>query len=62
MKSDMIHPMKAGRPKKPAAVLEGGRMPNYAEDEDYFKAVDFTNNVTVDPIRGVGQKGENFWT
>jgi hypothetical protein len=35
-------------------------MPNYSEDEDYFIAVAYTN-VTVDPIRGVGQKGENFW-
>jgi hypothetical protein len=60
MKSDMTQQKKAMRPKKPAAV-EGGRMPNYSEDEDYFIAVAFTN-VTVDPIRGVGQKGENFWT
>ena len=35
MKSDMTQPMKAGRPKKPAAV-EGGQMPNYSKDEDYF--------------------------
>jgi len=59
-KNDMTQPMKAGCPKKPAAV-EGGRMPNYSEDEDYCVAVAYTN-VTVDPIRGVGQKGENFWT
>ncbi len=59
MKSDMTQLMKAGRPKNPAAA-EGGQMPNYSEDEDYFKAVAYTN-VTVDPIRGVGQKGENFW-
>ena len=58
MKSDMTQPMKAGRPKKPAAV-EGGRMPNYSEDEDYCVAVAYTN-VTVDPIRGVGQKREIF--
>jgi hypothetical protein len=60
MKSDVTQPMKAGCPKQPAAV-EGGQMPNCPEDEDYFKAVAYTN-VTVDPIRGVGQKGENFWT
>ncbi len=34
-------------------------MPNYSEDEDYSIAVAYIN-VTVDPIRGVGQKGENF--
>ncbi len=60
MKSDTTQQKEARRPKKPAAV-EGGRMPNYSEDEDYFTAVAFTN-VTVDPIRGVGQKRENFWT
>jgi hypothetical protein len=59
MKSDMTQPMKAGCPKKPAAV-EGGRMPNCSEDEDYFIAEACTN-VTVDPIRGVGPKGENVW-
>jgi hypothetical protein len=52
--------MKAGRAKKPTA-MEGGHMPNYSEDEDYFIAVAYPN-VTVDPIRGVGQKGVNFWT
>ena len=35
--------------------------PNYSEDEDYLIAVAFVS-VTVDPIRGVGQKSENFWT
>jgi hypothetical protein len=35
-------------------------MPNYSEDEDYLIAVAYTH-VTVDPIQGVGQKGENFW-
>ena len=58
MKSDMTQPMKAGCPKKPAAV-KGGRMPNYSEDEYYIIAVAYTN-VIVDPIRGVGRKGENF--
>jgi hypothetical protein len=60
MKSDTTQQKKARHPKKPAAV-EGGQMPNYSEDEDYLIAVAFIN-VTVDPIRGVGQKGENFWT
>jgi hypothetical protein len=59
MKSDMTQPMKAGCPKKPAAV-EGGRMPNYSEDEEHFIAVLAHTNVTMDPIRRVGQKGENF--
>jgi hypothetical protein len=59
MKSDMTQLMKASRPKKPAAV-EGGQIPNYSEDEDYFIAAAYTN-VTMDTIRGVGQKGENFW-
>jgi hypothetical protein len=59
-KSDMTQPMKAGCPKKLAAV-KGGQMPNCSEDEDYFVAVACTN-VTVDLIRGVGQKGETFWT
>jgi hypothetical protein len=38
MKSDMTQPMRAGRLEKPAAV-ESGRMSNYSEHEDYFKAV-----------------------
>ena len=34
---------------------------NYSEDEDYLIAMAFVH-VTVDPIRGVGQKSETFWT
>ncbi|KAI2499401.1 hypothetical protein MHU86_15113 [Fragilaria crotonensis] len=35
--------------------------PNYSEDEDYLISLAFVN-VTVDPIRGVGQRSETFWT
>jgi hypothetical protein len=35
-------------------------MPNYSEDEDYFIEVVAYTNVTVDPIKGVGQNGETF--
>jgi hypothetical protein len=38
MKSDTTLQKKARRIKKPDAV-EGGRMSNYSEHEDYFKAV-----------------------
>jgi No apical meristem-associated C-terminal domain len=39
----------------------GGRPPNYSEDEDFLIACAYVN-VTVDPIKGVGQKSDNFWT
>ncbi|KAI2509564.1 No apical meristem-associated C-terminal domain [Fragilaria crotonensis] len=55
-----IKTQKKGACPKTSAAVEGGRMPNYSEDEDYLIAVAYTH-VTVDPIRGVGQKGENFW-
>jgi hypothetical protein len=51
--------------KKPKASSTqtgtGGRPPNYSKDEDFLIACAYVN-VTVDPIRGVGQKSDNFWT
>ena len=37
------------------------RQANYSEDEDYLIACAYVN-VSVDPIKGVGQKSETFWT
>ena len=37
------------------------RQANYLEDEDYLIACAYVN-VSVDPIKGVGQKSEAFWT
>ena len=37
------------------------RQANYSEDEDYLIACAYVN-VSVDPIRGVGQKSDTFWT
>jgi hypothetical protein len=37
------------------------RQANYSEDEDYLIACAYVN-VSVDPIKGVGQKSEAFWT
>jgi hypothetical protein len=56
----MTQPMKAGCPKKPAAV-EGGRKPNYSEDEDQFIAEAYTN-VTVDPIFSHRGSYQRSWT
>ena len=51
--------------KKPKASSTqtgtGGRAPNYSEDEDYLISCAYVN-VTADPIRGVGQKSETFWS
>ena len=76
-KTKKVEPRKKAAPKKNtkkgADVIEMGRRkvgpgrkkfaiaPNYSEDEDYLIAVAFVS-VTVDPIRGVGQKSENFWS
>jgi hypothetical protein len=45
--------------KKPAAGRK--KFANYSEDEDYLIAMAFVH-VTVDPIKGVGQKSETSWT
>ena len=37
------------------------RQANYSEDEDYLIACAYVN-VSVDPIKGVGQKADTFWT
>ena len=37
------------------------RAPNYSEDEDFFIACAYSS-VLVDPIKGVGQKTDTFWT
>lgn len=37
------------------------RQANYSEDEDCLIACAYVN-VSVDPIKGVGQKSEAFWT
>jgi hypothetical protein len=37
------------------------RQANYSEDKDYLIACAYVN-VSVDPIKGVGQKSEAFWT
>ncbi|KAI2502811.1 No apical meristem-associated C-terminal domain [Fragilaria crotonensis] len=37
------------------------RQANYSEDEDYLIACAYVN-VSVDPIKGVGQKADAFWT
>jgi len=37
------------------------RQANYLEDKDYLIACAYVN-VSVDPIKGVGQKSEAFWT
>ena len=42
------------------AVGRKKKFANYSEDEDYLIAMAFVH-VTVDPIRGVGQKSETFW-
>ena len=51
--------------KKQKAVSErmiaGGKPPNYSEDEDFLISCANTN-VSVDPIKGVGQKADTFWT
>ena len=76
-KTKKVEPRKKAAPKKNtkkgADVIKTGRRkggpgrkkfaiaPNYSEDEDYLIAVAFVS-ITVDPIRGVGQKSENFWS
>ena len=47
--------------RKRKAAAGSGKTPNYSEEEDYLIAVSFVY-VTVDPIRGVGQKSATFWT
>ena len=37
------------------------RAPNYSEDKDFFIAYAYAS-VSVDPIKGVGQKEDTFWT
>ena len=37
------------------------RQANYSEDEDYLIGCAYVN-VSVNPIKGVGQKSETFWT
>ncbi len=37
------------------------RQADYSEDEDYLIACAYVN-VSVDPIKGVGQKADTFWT
>ena len=34
---------------------------NYSDEEDFLIAVAFVN-ITLDPIKGVGQKSDSFWT
>jgi hypothetical protein len=50
---------KGQHAKKPAAGRK--KFANYSEYEDYLIAMAFVH-VTVDPIKGVGQKSETFWT
>ena len=45
--------------KTPAAGQK--KFANYSENEDYLIAMAIVH-VTIDPIRGVGQKSETFWT
>jgi hypothetical protein len=52
--------------KTSKALMSGGagatkRQANYSEDEDYLIACAYVN-VSVDPIKGVGQKADTFWT
>ena len=58
-------PLPVPPPKKmKKAVSErnsGGKPPNYSEDEDFLISCAYTN-VSVDPIKGVGQKADTFWT
>ncbi len=51
---------KGQHAKTPGAAGQK-KFANYSEDEDYLIPMAFVN-VTVDPIRGVGQKSETFWT
>jgi len=53
-------------PKKKAKAVSSekngsGKPPNYSEDEDFLISCAYTN-VSVDPIKGVGQKADTFWT
>jgi len=61
--SDKNSNMEARKRNKAAAGSgkRSGKTPNYSEEEDYLIAVSFVY-VTVDPIRGVGQKSATFWT
>jgi DNA mismatch repair ATPase MutL len=50
-----------GQHAKTPAAAGRKKFANYSEDDDYLIAMAFVH-VTVDPIRGVGQKSETFWT
>jgi hypothetical protein len=45
----------------PEKVLVKGKPPNYSKDEDFLISCAYVN-VSVDPIKGVGQKADTFWT
>jgi hypothetical protein len=53
---------KKTKPNESSAQTGGRsqRTPNYSEGEDFIIACAYVN-VTADPIRGVGQKSDNFW-
>ena len=55
---------KKKKTSKSATGAAGGatkRQANYSEDEDYLIACAYIN-VSVDSIKGVGQKADTFWT
>ena len=55
---------KKKKTSKSATGAAGGatkRQANYSEDEDHLIACAYVN-VSVDPIKGVGQKADTFWT
>jgi hypothetical protein len=50
-----------GQHVKTPAAAGRKKFANFSKDEDYLIAMALVH-VTVDPIRGVGQKSETFWT
>jgi hypothetical protein len=66
-RSSAAPPVESSRQNKKKKALPertsggGGKSPNYSEDEDFFISCAYVN-VSVDPIKGVGQKADTFWT
>ena len=66
-RSSAAPPVEPSRQNKKKKALPettsggGGKSPNYSEDEDFFISCAYVN-VSVDPIKGVGQKAGTFWT
>jgi hypothetical protein len=57
----VVNPSRPNKKLKATASSDSRKPPNDSEDEDFLISCAYVN-VSVDPVKGFGQKSDTFWT